>query len=300
MRSLYRLAYFVRSAVAGLRTTPVTSAVAVVTIAITLLLAGLFTLVLGNMEDLLDRFGAHLQVTAYLEEDLDERKQRELAAAAEALEGVASVEFVSKEAALARFEEGVGSRLGIRDVLEGNPLPASLELRLREEAQSGEGVRSVAEVLGSLPGVAEVGQGQQWVEGYARALRAARTAALAVGGVMALATLLIVANTIRLAVYARRDEIAIQWLVGAGRSFIAVPFLVEGFLQGLLGGALAVFLLLLLYALVLPGRADGLELVLGYAQLRFLSGGELAALLASGAVLGGLGSASALAQGWQR
>ena len=73
MRSFYRLVYFVRTAVAGLRTTPFTSAVAVATIAITLLLAGIFTLVLGNMEDLLDRFGAHLQVTVYLEQGLGGR-----------------------------------------------------------------------------------------------------------------------------------------------------------------------------------------------------------------------------------
>jgi cell division transport system permease protein len=300
MRSFYRMIYFVRSAVAGLRTTPVTSAVAVATIAITLLLAGIFTLVLGNMEDLLDRFGAHLQVTVYLEHGLDGEAQKELRDRAAALEGVESVELISEETALERFEAGVGAKLGIRDALEGNPLPASLELGLSEEAQSGEGARRVAAALGSLPGVAEIGHGQQWVEGYARALRVARTTALALGVVLALATLLIVANTIRLAVYSRRDEIAIQWLVGAGRTFIAVPFLLEGVLQGLLGGVLALGLLLLLYSLVLPGQADGLEFVLGYARPRFLSGGELAALLTAGTFLGGLGSASALAQGWQR
>jgi cell division transport system permease protein len=294
------MVYFVRSAVAGLRTTPVTSAVAIATIAITLLLAGIFTLVLGNMEDLLDRFGAHLQITVYLEEGLGEREQRELRDAAEALAGVESVELVSEEAALERFEAGVGAKLGIRDVLEGNPLPASLELRMSEGAQTGEGTRRLADALAALPGVAEIGHGQQWVEGYARALRAARTTALALGVVLALATLLIVANTIRLAVYSRRDEIEIQWLVGAGRSFIAVPFLLEGFLQGLLGGALALGLLLLVYGLVLPGQTDGLEFVLGYARPRFLSGGELVALLTAGTLLGGLGSASALAQGWQR
>lgn len=300
MRTLHRLVYFLRTALVGLRTTPVTSAVAVATIAITLLLAGSFTLVLGNMEDLLERFGAHLQVTAYLEQGLDARALRGLRELAAGLEGVESVELITEEAALARFEAGVGAKLGIRDVLEGNPLPASLELRLSEKGRSGGGARRVAEALRSVPGVAEIGHGQQWVEGYARALQAARTAALAFGLVLALATLLIVANTIRLAVYSRRDEIEIQWLVGAGRTFIAVPFLLEGFLQGLLGGALALALLLLLYGLVLPAQADGLEFVLGYARPRFLSGGELAALLAAGTLLGALGSASALAQGWQR
>jgi cell division transport system permease protein len=291
MRSVYRMIYFLRTAVAGLRTTAVTSAVAVATIAITLLLAGIFTLVLGNMQDLLDRFGAHLQVTVYLEQGLDAAAQRELRDRAAALEGVESVEWISEKAALERFEAGVGAKLGIRDALEGNPLPASLELGLSKDVQSGEGAHKVAEALGSLPGVAEIGHGQQWIEGYARALRVARTTGLALGVVLALATLLIVANTIRL---------AIQWLVGAGRAFIAIPFLLEGFLQGLLGGALALGLLLLLYSLVLPGQADGLEFVLGYARPRFLSGGELAALLTAGTFLGGLGSASALAQGWQR
>ncbi|MEN8182910.1 MAG: ABC transporter permease [Myxococcota bacterium] len=300
MRLVYRLAFFLRSAVSGLRTSPLTSAVAVATIAITLLLAGLFVLVLGNMEDLLDRFGAHLQVTAYLEGGLSPGDQRELRRLATTVEGVEAVRLVSEQEALERFEAGVGAQLELTEVLEGNPLPASLEIGLSSGARTGEGARIVAEALRGLPGVAEIGHGQQWVEGYARALGAARTAALALGVVLVLATLLIVANTIRLAVYARHDEIEIQWLVGAGRTFIAIPFLVEGLLQGLLGAAIALGMLLLLYGLVLPGQTDGLEFVLGYTRPRFLTGPELTSLLFAGALLGGLGSASALVQGWRR
>jgi cell division transport system permease protein len=300
IRLLYRLVYFGRGALAGLRASPLTSAVAVVTIAVTLLLGGAFALVLGNMQDLLGRFASHLVVTAYLEEGLEAPALDALREAAGELPGVGSVTLVSKEEALARFESGVGARLGLAGLLEGNPLPASLEVRLVPGARTGEGVRRVADALRGLPGVAEIGAGEQWVEGYARALRAARGAALGLGGVLALATLLIVANTIRLAVYARRDEIEIQWLVGAGRAFIAIPFLLEGLLQGLLGGLLALACLAALYAFALPGAGEGLGFVFGHVQPRFLAGGELASLLAAGAGLGGLGSAAALAQGWRR
>jgi cell division transport system permease protein len=300
MRLAYRLRFFARSALQGLRASPVTSAVAVATIAVTLLLGGFFALLLGNMADVAQRFDADLAVTAYLEQDLDADAQGDVTVQAGRLDGVVRATFVSKEEALDRFETGVGQKLGIAEALDENPLPASIEIVLAAEAQSADGVRRVVEALEGLPGVAEVGHGQSWIEGYARALGLARAVGLGFGVVLGLATLLIVANTIRLAVYARRDEIEILALVGASRTFIAIPFLLEGFLQGLLGGACALFLLLGLFLFALPGPGEGLELVLGYERPRFLSPLELSLLASAGALLGSLGSAAALAQGWRR
>jgi cell division transport system permease protein len=299
-RLFFRLRFFALSAARGLRTSPVTSAVAVVTIAMTLLLGGIFALLLANMQDLVERAGADLHVTAWLAEGLSIDEQRDLMEHAATLDGVEGVMLITKDEALARFEAGVGEALGIADALGENPLPASLELTLLPERRSAEGVRSVSVLLAALPGVAEIGHGEQWVEGYARAIDLARTVGLALGLVLALATLLIVANTIRLAIYARRDEIEILGLVGAGRTFVAIPFLAEGVLQGLLGGGVAAAALYALYRLALPQFASGIQLVLGFAEPRFLDPRELGVLVATGALLGALGSAAALVQGWRR
>jgi cell division transport system permease protein len=299
-RLVFRIRFFALSAARGLRASPVTSAVAVATIAMTLLLAGIFALVLANMEDLLERAGADLHVTAWLTEGLTLDEQRALMETAATLEGVEGVMLVTEREALARFEAGIGEALGIEDSLGENPLPASLELTLLPEERSAEGVRAVARRLAALPGVAEIGQGEQWVEGYARAIDLARGVGLALGVVLALATLLIVANTIRLAIYARRDEIEILSLVGAGRTFVAIPFLAEGVLQGILGGAVAALALFGIYRMALPRLASGIQLFLGFAEPRFLDARELGVLVATGALLGALGSAAALVQGWRR
>jgi cell division transport system permease protein len=299
-RLFFRLRFFALSAARGLRASPVTSAVAVVTIALTLLLAGIFALLLANMEDLLARAGADLHVTAWLEHGMTLEEQRTLMETAATLPGVEGVMLTTEREALARFEAGVGEALGIADALGENPLPASLELTLVDGRRSAEGVRALAQELAKLPGVAEIGQGEQWVEGYARAIDLARTVGIALGAVLALATLLIVANTIRLGIYARRDEIEILSLVGAGRTFVAIPFLAEGVLQGLLGGGVAALALYALYRLALPRFESGIQLFLGFAEPRFLDPRELAVLVAAGALLGGLGSAAALVQGWRR
>jgi len=294
------LRYFTRTSLSGLRTSTVTSVVSATTIGVALVLVGAFVLLLRNMEGLLDTFGDDLRVTAYLDDALDPLAHPALADRVSTIEGVQEVELVSKEEALRRFQEGVGRTTGLLAALEENPLPASLEVSLSDARRTPEGLRVVVESLDGLPGVADLAYGQEWVEGYARVVGLVRGMALGVGCVLALATLLIVANTIRLAVYARRDELEILSLVGASRPFIATPFLVEGAIQGALGGVLAVAVLYALFRLALPEIEAGLTLLLGFSEPRFLGFRGVLNLIGAGAVLGLLGSAVAVIQGLRK
>ena len=287
----------VRSAVLGLRASPVTSLVAVATIGVTLLLVGAFALLVANMERLLDRFGDDLRVSAYLADDLPDAQAEALRARVGEAPGVAAVELVTKEEALRRFRESPLGRADLLEGLEENPLPASLEITLVPEHRDRAGLDALAERLRALPGVADLGYGHEWVEGYSRAVGLVRGVAVGLGAVLALATLLVVSNTIRLGVYARRDEIEILRLVGAGRLFVAVPFLLEGLVQGTAGGLLALALLYGFFRTLLPALRGGVELLLGFAPPVFLSAEGCLALVASGALLGVLGSAAALVQG---
>jgi cell division transport system permease protein len=298
-RLLVQLRYFGRTALRGLRSSPVTSATAVATIGVSLVLVGAFTLLLGNMEDLLERFGEDLHVTAYLEVGLGADAQRALVERVATVEGVAEVRVVSPEEALERFRAGVGHGASLLEGLDENPLPASLEITLEVARRTPEGLRVVVESLDGLPGIAELASGREWVEGYLRAVALVRGIGIGLGVILALATLLIVANTIRLAVLARRDEIEILALVGASRAFVAIPFLLEGLVQGALGGAAALAVLLGLFHLVLPGFEFGLEFLLGGVAPRFFSLREAAVLVGGGAGLGLFGSAAAVAGGWK-
>jgi cell division transport system permease protein len=284
----------VGSALRGLRASPLTSAIATGTIALCLLLAGSFALLLVNMERVLSRFGEQVRVSAYLSDALPEAEQEALALRVRRLPGVESVAWVSKQAALERFRASPFGRASLLDGLDENPLPASLEIVLAPAERNRAGLDALVARLEGLPGVEELGYGHEWVEGYARAVALVRGVALALGAVLALATLLIVSNTIRLSVHARRDEIEILSLVGAGRAFVATPFLLEGLLQGGTGGLLALAGLALGFHALTGSFGSGLELLLGSAEPLFFGAGQAVGLVALGAALGALGSAAAV------
>ena len=292
-----QLRYFVRSAWLGLRSSPMPTAVAVATIAVTLFLVGVFVLLLANMTGILERFGREVRLTAYVEPALGAEREQRLLAAAKRLAGVEKAEWVSREAALERFRERLGGESALLEGLEENPLPASIEVELATADRNPEGLARVAQALAGLSGVAEVSRGHAWVDGYARAVALLRSGAIGLGGVLALAALVIVTNTIRLAVYARRDEIDILMLVGGTRTFVAIPFLLEGIVQGVAGGLVALALLYGSFAFLGDSLHGALSFVLGNTEPAFLSQSTGAALVAAGAGLGLVGSAAALVQG---
>lgn len=302
-RVLMLIAIVFSNAARGIRNASTTSSLAVLTIAVVLVLIGSALLLVENMTGILDEFGNELQLTAYLEDEVAKGEKDgaaellDLAARVEAAPGVESVEIVTKTEALARFEKIAGGA----ELLEGldeNPLPASLEITLLPEARNAESIEILERALDGLPGIADLASGQEWIEGYSRAVSLLRGAALGIGAVLGMAALLIVANTIRLAVYARRDELDILALVGASRTFVRVPFLLEGTLQGLLGGLVALLLVYGAYEMVLPQVRFGLEMLVGRADLRFFTMGESIGLVLAGAGLGLLGSLTALV-GWR-
>ena len=278
MTVLHRLYYFVRAALRGLLGSPLPSVVSIATIAVAVIPLGGLVIITGNMRALLDRQGESRQVTAFLDAGLAADEEAALARRVAELAGVSRVELVTREAALERFRDRLGGG-ALLEALEENPLPASIEVTLAPGAGRAEGAGAVADALRALPGVEAVAGGEAWVQ-----------------VVLALATLLIVANTIRLAVYARRDELDILALVGASRTFLRVPYLLEGVIQGSLGGALGVALLYALFRAAVPVLGDALELFLGWSQPRFLPPESIALLVAGGAAFGLVGAAVAVAR----
>lgn len=288
----------IRTASRGLQTSPVPSALATGTIALALLLVGAFALVLGNLEGVVEGFRDELQVVAYLDVDLGEREQRELQATVEGLPAVASAVLVTREEAYERFQATLGGAELLAG-LDDNPLPASLEIELDVDARTEQGVAGLSDALAAMEGVDELAQDRRWVEGMARVGSLVRAVALVLGAVLVGAALLIVANTIRLAIYSREDEIEILSLVGAGRVFQRAPFILEGLVEGAVGGALALGALYLAFQLFLPRVEFGLALLHGAAAPEFFAPRQCLMLVGAGAALGALGSGFAL-MGWRR
>jgi cell division transport system permease protein len=293
--ALHQLVHFVRAALRGLLGSPLTSSVSVATIALAVIPLGGLLIVTGNMSAFLDREAGQHRVTAFLSTSLTPDAEQVLARRAARIPRTTRVELVTREAALERFRKRLGGS-ALLDALDENPLPASLEVTLAPGGQPDATARDVASALRRLDGIDQVVGGEPWVEGYARALALVRSAGIGLGAVLAFATLLIVANTIRLAVYARRDEIEILTLVGASRTFLRVPFLIEGAIQGGLGAVIGLALLYGLYAVAVPQLGDALALFLGWSNPSFLSPERIAVLLGAGIAFGLVGAAVAVAR----
>jgi cell division transport system permease protein len=249
---------------------------------------GLFT-----ARTLLTSWGAQDDITLYLDPQTTEPQALALSQQIQA-RGDLEVRYIDPAAALRRLRSDLGELASALDGLTRNPLPSSLEIKPRKPLAVPE-VRVLAAELGQLGGVRDVEYGREWLdklEALGRGLRAFGAGALlAVIG----AALLVVANTIRLAVYARRDEIEIMKLVGATDRYVRAPFLMEGALQGLLGAAIAVGAVFAAQQWLLPRATQAFVYATGIGPPHLLPL-HAAALLVGGALVGLVGSWIAVAR----
>ncbi len=281
--------YALRRALKGMdehRFLSVATASAVATV---LLLTGAFLLVLSNLSGVMDRWGKDVQISCYLVNGLEDDRLFELKAELESHPEVASVTYVDPREAMARFGESVDGMERILADLDSNPLPASLEVRLHATHQQPESVAKVANAI-ARPEFVDMDYSQEWVERYHTFLALLRLSALVLGGLLLVSAAFLVSNTIRLAIYSRRDELAIISLVGGTRWFGRLPFLLEGAIQGLAGAALALSLLVLLYRYAFVQVQASLGMILGPDVLHFLRPEALLGLCLAGVAVGFLGA----------
>jgi cell division transport system permease protein len=284
-----RPTYFVRRALDAMRRGPFVTLVAVGTIFVAVLVTGLFAAVLSGTERLLDAWGGEVQISVYL------RPGADLAAARVAAERIApgrALEAVTSRTALERLRVSLGDEAGVLEGVGEQALPASVEVRA--PGITLEAARALARQLESVPGAAEVDYGNAWLERLETFLKRARLVGLLLMAALSLATAVLVANTLRLAVYARRDEIEIMKLVGATDGFVGVPFLIEGLVQGLCGAGLAVLTLLGAQAALLPRLHATVALAGRIGRADVLPTPLLLGLLAGGAALGLVASSLSL------
>lgn len=279
---------------------PMATTMTIAAIAIALALPAMLFVVLDNLERLSGGWQRGAAMTLFLESDIDEQRGAELTTALLARGDIETVEMVSREEGLAEFREysGLGAAL---DQLSDNPLPVVLAIYPTEppgsfgppasvEPNSASGISALAAELESLPEVDFVRIDVEWLQRFKAIMRLLRNAALLLAGVLGMAVLLVVGNTIRLEIENRRGEVQIMDLVGATPAYIRRPFVYTGAWCGLLGGILAwIMVALAVQALRAPiGRLASLyhtEFDLGGLALM-----PSLTLLSTSAALGILGS----------
>jgi len=282
--------YFLRESLRNFFRHRRANAVAVVVIAMGMLLVGGIGLSYVNFRNLEASWGGQVHIVIYLRDDVSPQGLEALRHALSQGPETASLEFTSKEQALHQFKARLGEGADILEGLQTNPLPASFTLKVRDEHRSPELLRAMVGRYRTLPEIEGIDYGERWVERFHLLVWVLRIGVLGVGGVISMAVMLIIANTVRLALYARAEEIEIMRLVGATAWFIKLPFFLEGVLQGLLGTGVALGLLYGLFSLVLTWLRPMAELFVDLSFLQFLPPQALAALILGGTLLGGLGS----------
>ena len=262
------------------------------TIVVVLFLLGAFVLLAQNLGAAAQGVESTLGVSVYLKDGTSPTRVQELLAATRAMPEVAGVSLRSKQEALAVMRKSLGEQGSFLDGLADtdNPLPASLEIKLQSEAISEENLRSLADKFRAESVVEEVQYSHALVHDLSELISLLRRIGLGALLLLHAIVIFIIANTVRLALISRADEIDIMQLVGAGDNFVRLPFVVEGVLHGALGGGVAAVLLALFST-----RAQ--ELVSSRSTLRMLfpafeglSLGVLILVVILGILVGGVAS----------
>lgn len=239
--------YALREALGAFRRAPVLTGLSAAMVGLALFVVGLFALATYNLRLALVSIEERVEVVVYLRDDVRQAEIDLLQAELAKLGEVARVRYVSKREALERAQQDLPEFAELFSGVEVNPLPQSLEIELRPGARTREVVERVSEAAAVYPFVEDVRYGREWVDKLftLRRVGAATTAVL--GGAFLLVAALIIGTALRIAIFARRDEIHIMRLVGATNGFIRLPFLLEGAVSGLLGGLLAWLLTWVVY-----------------------------------------------------
>ncbi|MCC5468051.1 permease-like cell division protein FtsX [Pelosinus baikalensis] len=282
--------YFIKEALSSLKRNGLMSFASVTTVALSLLILGMFLVMVLNLNNMASTLESQVQISVYLQDGLTDLEMREVGTRITKIPGVVQVNFVGKEEAMNRFKERLGEQQGLLNALgEVNPLPNAFEVKVDKT----ERVKAAAQAMMQFKGVENVKFGQEVVEQLFALTKMVRIFGLIIIVFLALAALFIISNTIRITVFARRKEIGIMKYVGATNWFIRWPFLLEGMMLGFGGALVAVLFLNETYGILIHQVYESLAFLPLIPQYPFITNISVV-LLVTGTVIGALGSTISL------
>ena len=266
----------------------------------------LFYCLQSNLQRILVQWGQSVQMTVYLQDDSKSEKTTKVRDFLEQTQEFESVTYIDKAEAEKRFKLQMGSYSSavFADPEFGNPLPASFEVKLKDQFSSTERydrMVDLAQRLTKVDGVEEVSYGQGWVENYGAFIKTFRHASAFLVILLLIGSLFVVSHSIRSSIFQRRDEIEILELVGATPAMIKAPYLFEGLLMGFLASAAAILFCYIFYAWQVSLFGNSMKILGLTASLQFLSFGAIVSFLLLGALFGWFGAyvcVRSLASGW--
>ena len=284
------LEYFVKEAAISLKRNNLMSFASITTVAISLVILGLFLIMVMNLNNMAAHLESQVQINVYLEDNLSEAERYEIGNNIKKIKGVEEITFVTKDEAIERFRERLGEQKYLLDALDdANPLPYSYEVKLTLPEQ----VKSAAAEIAEYPGVKTAKFGQEAIEQLFKLTHMIRVFGVVLILFLVFATLFIISNTIRLTVFARRKEIGIMKYVGATDWFIRWPFIMEGMALGFGGALIATLVLRTSYSAITNQIYQAFMFLPLIPQYPFLNNLTIL-LIVLGMIIGALGSAISL------
>ena len=296
-----KLARFFREAIQGFTRNASTAIGSIVTIFLSLLIIGLFMAAGSMLDSLMSSVENEVSITCYIKDDASEKDYKAMMEKIKKYDSVKEVTFTTKDQAIENFKDSMTSNPDIIDSLDGNnPLPASINVELSDSQQVAEVAKKISsdsdfkKICDNESEPSEsVKYGQGTVERLFQITNYARIAGIAIVAVLVFIALVFINNTIRLAILARRREIAIMRLVGASNGFIRGPFLMEGALHALIGSLLAIGVIELLKVFAVPQLQNSIKF-LNFSVDNSVYAFIYLALVGFGLVIGILGSLLAM------
>lgn len=293
---LRQLGYLAQAAGSNLWTFRGRNSVSVLIIGFSFLIIGIFLSLSNNLTYLGEQLSNNLAISFYLkrnisQEEIEAIKQEILSSGLKV-----EINYVSPEEARERFKNNFPELNDILTSLNANPFPPSLEVRLKEKAITLAALTAFMDRIKKVKGVEDLQFNQEWVEKMDSLSRIVRAVGLFLGSILILASFFIISNVVRLNVFARKNEIEILRLVGATNMFIRLPFLIEGFVLGLLGSLLSIGILFLLMKLFPLYVGSSLGAARQLFELRPLTAEQMGWLIAGGVITGTLGSITSVSK----
>ena len=278
------LLFTLKEGVLNLRRAPLLSLTSVAVMGLSLFVLGIFLLITVNLRAAITAVQKQVEVVVFVKEDIRDAELKSLDAFLREHPAVADVRFLTREDALAKFRSELKDREYLLEALETNPLPDTFEVTLFDDWKTTDRIAKISDEIQGMAGVDEVKYGKEWVGRLNRIILVLVVIDLFLGAVVALSSLVVVANTVKLTLIARREMIDLMKMVGATVGVIRRPFVIEGVLKGALAATLASVLLAMLTSF-LEARVP---------EVVALSVPGFLVFFAFGAFLGGLGSVVSL------
>ena len=242
--------YALKESLSGFKRVKISGIITIFTITVSLLLLGVFLIVLENINGIVQNIRNRIEIEAFLKDNLTEKEKYNIKLTLLKIEGIKDINFISKEEASKIFKEEFGEE--INRVLDFNPLPESFKISLWDTYKTSERINTIINKIKTIDGIDDVIYRKTLLELLDRRAKLFSEVSLVIIAIISIISIFLISNTIRLIIYSKRKIIETMRLVGATERFIKTPFIIEGIFHGLLSGIIASLIIYIIIRFGLP------------------------------------------------